>query len=290
MTVVKKIKPYIFLIPALVFVILFLIYPAVHTIIVSFMEWNGISELQWIGFDNYVHMLQDPAFWIAFRNTILWVIGSILIPVTLGLIAALLIYMLPGQKTIKLLLFLPYALSGVVISIMWSYMYRLDGAINGILKIIGFVENIKPWLQVVPANTFAMIITNGWRMTGTNMVLFSIGMQAIPDEPIEAAYIEGSSNWQIMTRVIIPMMASTTAVVVIMAIINGFNVFDIVWVMTEGGPYRSSATLAVNMYREAFVIFKFGRGAANAVTLSLLVFVAAIFYMRVIFKKSRIGE
>ena len=290
MTVVKKIKPYIFLIPALVFVILFLIYPAVHTIIVSFMEWNGISELQWIGFDNYVHMLQDTTFWIAFRNTILWVIGSILIPVTLGLIAALLIYMLPGQKTIKLLLFLPYALSGVVISIMWSYMYRLDGAINGILKIIGFVENIKPWLQVVPANTFAMIITNGWRMTGTNMVLFSIGMQAIPDEPIEAAYIEGSSNWQIMTRVIIPMMASTTAVVVIMAIINGFNVFDIVWVMTEGGPYRSSATLAVNMYREAFVIFKFGRGAANAVTLSLLVFVAAIFYMRVIFKKSRIGE
>ncbi|MBW8003015.1 MAG: sugar ABC transporter permease [Planctomycetes bacterium] len=290
MTVVKKIKPYIFLIPALVFVILFLIYPAVHTIIVSFMEWNGISKPQWIGFDNYVHMLQDPAFWIAFRNTILWVIGSILIPVTLGLIAALLIYMLPGQKTIKLLLFLPYALSGVVISIMWSYMYRLDGAINGILKIIGFVENIKPWLQVVPANTFAMIITNGWRMTGTNMVLFSIGMQAIPDEPIEAAYIEGSSNWQIMTRVIIPMMASTTAVVVIMAIINGFNVFDIVWVMTEGGPYRSSATLAVNMYRESFVIFKFGRGAANAVTLSLLVFVAAIFYMRVIFKKSRIGE
>lgn len=290
MTVVKKIKPYIFLIPALVFVVLFLIYPAVHTIIVSFMEWNGISEPQWIGFYNYVHMLQDPYFWIAFRNTILWVIGSILIPVTLGLIAALLIYTLPGQKTIKLLLFLPYALSGVVISIMWSYMYRLDGAINGILKIIGYEENLKAWLQVVPANTFAMIITNGWRMTGTNMVLFSIGMQAIPDEPIEAAYIEGSSNWQMMTRVIIPMMASTTAVVVVMAIINGLNVFDIIWVMTEGGPYRSSATLAVNMYRESFVIFKFGRGAANAVTLSLLVFIAAIFYMRVIFKKSRIGE
>jgi multiple sugar transport system permease protein len=274
----------------MVFVGLFLIYPAIHTIIISFMEWNGISKPKWIGFDNYLHSFQDPAFWMAFRNTILWVIGSLLIPVLLGLIAALLIYLLPGQKIVKVLLFLPYALSGVVIAIMWSYMYSLEGAVNSILKIFIKEENLKAWLQVVPANTLAMIITYGWRMTGTNMVLFSVGMQAIPDEPIEAAYIEGSSYWQLITRVIIPMMASTSAVVVVMAIINGLNIFDIVWVMTEGGPYRSSATLAVNMYRESFVVFKFGLGAANAVILSLIVFIAAIFYMRVIFKKSRIGE
>lgn len=290
MKINKNIKSYLFLIPALIFVGVFLIYPAIHTLIISFMEWNGISKPKWVNFDNYIHMFKDPAFWLAFRNTIFWVIGSLIIPVLLGLLAALLINMLPGQRIIKVLLFLPYALSGVVIAIMWSYMYSLKGALNSVLEIIGLEEFAQAWLQVVPANTFAMILTYGWRMTGINMVLFSVGMQAIPDEPIEAAYIEGASYRQMITRIIIPMMASTTAVVVVMAIINGLNVFDIIWVMTEGGPYRSSATLAVNMYRESFVVFKFGLGAANAVKLSLLVFIAAIFYMRVIFKKSKIGE
>ena len=101
---------------------------------------------------------------------------------------------------------------------------------------------------------------------------------------------DSAAGWQTMTRVILPMMASTTAVVVVMAIINGLNAFDIVWVMTQGGPYRSSATLAVNMYREAFVVFKFGLGSANAVVLSLLVLAAAVFYLRVIFRRTKIGE
>jgi ABC-type sugar transport system permease subunit len=285
-----RIKPYLFLLPALCFVGLFLVYPAINTFVISFSQWNGISKLQWIGLGNFTNMIHDPAFWVAVRNTVLWVIGSLLIPVLLGLIAALLISTLPGERVLKVMFFLPYALSGVVIAIMWSYMYSLGGAINAILKLVGLGKSVKPWLQNVPANTIAMIITYGWRMTGTNMVLFSIGMQAIPEEPLEAAYIEGASGWQTMTRVILPMMASTTAVVVVMAIINGLNVFDIVWVMTEGGPYRSSATLAVNMYREAFVVFKFGLGSANALVLSLLVLGAAIFYLRVIFRRSKIGE
>jgi len=283
-------KPYLFLLPALCFVGLFLVYPAVNTFVISFAQWNGISKPLWIGLGNFANMVQDPAFWVAFKNTVFWVVGSLLIPVLLGLIAALLISMLPGERVLKVMLFLPYALSGVVIAIMWSYMYSLHGAFNAILKLVGLGQIVKPWLQTVPANTLAMIITYGWRMTGTNMVLFSIGMQAIPEEPLEAAYIEGASSWQTMTKVILPMMASTTAVVVVMAIINGLNAFDIVWVMTQGGPYRSSATLAVNMYREAFVVFKFGLGAANAVVLSLLVLGAAVFYLRVIFRRTKIGE
>jgi ABC-type sugar transport system permease subunit len=285
----KRITPYLFLVPSLFFVGLFLIYPAVNTICISFTEWDGLGVPVWIGLGNFKNMIHDPAFWMAFRNTTFWVVGSLLIPVVLGLIAALLISTLPGERVLKVLLFLPYALSGVVIAIMWYYMYSLSGSINGFLSLLGF-KNLQPWLQVVPANTFAMIFTYGWRMTGTNMVLFSIGMQAIPEEPLEAAHMEGASTWQTITRVILPMMVSTTAVVVVMAIINGLNVFDIVWIMTQGGPYRSSSTLAVNMYRETFIVFKFGLGSANALVLSALVFVAAIFYLRVIFRKSRIGE
>jgi ABC-type sugar transport system permease subunit len=285
----KAIKPYLFLVPSLFFVGLFLIYPAIRTMCASFTQWDGITPPKWVGLGNFINMAHDPAFWLAFRNTAFWVVGSILIPVVLGLVAALMMSTLPGERALKVMLFLPYALSGVVIAIMWYYMYSLSGSINSFLALLGF-KKLSPWLQVVPVNTFAMIFTYGWRMTGTNMVLFSIGMQAIPEEPLEAAHMEGASSWQTITRVILPMMVSTTAVVVVMAIINGLNVFDIVWVMTEGGPYRSSSTLAVNMYRETFVVFKFGLGSANAFVLSLLVFIAAIFYLRVIFRKTKIGE
>jgi len=285
----RSIKPYLFLLPALFFVGFFLIYPALSTFFVSFTSWNGINTPQIVGLDNYRFLFSDPAFWKASFNTVIWVIGALVFPVSLGLAIALLLYNLPWERFFKVLIFLPYALSGVVISIVWSYMYKLEGAINNILIFFLDESKLQPWLQIVPLNTYAMIFTYGWRMTGTNMVLFSIGMLAIPNEPIEAAYLEGASYLQTIWKVIIPMLSSTTAVVVVMAIINSLNVFDIIWVMTQGGPYRSSATLGVNMYFESFLNFNFGQGAANATVLSILIFVISIFYMRVIFKKRVIG-
>jgi ABC-type sugar transport system permease subunit len=287
--IMDKVKPYLFLMPALLFVGCFLVYPAFTTFSVSFTEWNGINVSKMVGLDNYRFLVTDPAFWKSFYNTVFWVLGSLVFPVTLGLFAALMLFGLPGERLFKVVIFMPYALSGVVIAIVWSYMYKFEGAINTILA--GFVDKsrLQPWLQIVPINTLAMIITYGWRMTGTNMVLFSVGMLAIPDEPIEAARIEGASYFQILWKVIIPMLASTTAVVVVMAIINSLNIFDIIWIMTQGGPYRSSATLGVNMYFESFLNFNFGHGAANATVLSVIVMAASVFYIKVIFKKREIG-
>jgi multiple sugar transport system permease protein len=287
--IMDKVKPYLFLLPALFFVGCFLVYPAFMTFTVSFTEWNGINISKVVGLDNYRFLFTDPAFWKSFNNTIFWVIGSLVFPVSLGLFAALMLYGIPGERLFKVLIFMPYALSGVVIAIVWSYMYKFEGAINTILA--GFIDkaHLQPWLQVVPLNTLAMIITYGWRMTGTNMVLFSVGMLAIPDEPIEAARLEGASYFQILRKVIIPMLSSTTAVVVVMAIINSLNIFDIIWIMTQGGPYRSSATLGVNMYFESFLNFNFGLGAANATVLSIIVMAVSVFYIKVIFKKREIG-
>lgn len=285
----EKLKPYLFLLPALFFVGCFLVYPALMTFSVSFTEWNGINVSKMVGLDNYRFIFTDPAFWKAVNNTAIWVIGSLVFPVTLGLFAALLLYSLPGERFFKVLIFMPFALSGVVVAIVWSYMYKYEGAINTILA--GFIDKsrLQPWLQIVPLNTLAMIFTYGWRMTGTNMVLFSVGMLAIPDEPIEAARLEGARYFQILRKVIIPMLSSTTAVVVVMAIINSLNIFDIIWIMTQGGPYRSSATLGVNMYYESFLNFNFGHGAANATVLSIIVMAVSVFYLRVIFKKREIG-
>ena len=286
----KRITPYFFLLPAFLFVGIFLIYPAIRTFCVGFQSWNGINSPTWIGLKNYQFIFRDPAFWISMKNTIIWVVGSLVFPVTVGFFLALLLFSIPFDQLFKVLFFLPYALSGVVISIVWSYMYSLNGAINTILSFFIEAKELQAWLQIVPLNTYAMILTYGWRVTGTNMVLFSVGMQAIPSEPIEAAYIEGASYWQTVRRVILPSLASTTAVVVVMSIINSLNLFDLIWVMTKGGPYRSSATLGVNVYFESFLLFNFGRGAANATILSFIVFISAIFYMKVIFNKKTIGE
>jgi len=286
----KVIKHYYFLLPALFFIGVFLIYPAVYTFFISFTSWSGINTPRWVGLNNYKYIFENPAFWVSLKNTIIWSVASLVFPVALGFILSLLLYSVPFESFFKVFFFLPYALSGVVISIVWWYMYSLDGAINVILALFLDENKLQPWLQSVPINTYAMILAYGWKMTGTNMVLFSVGMQAIPNEPIEAAYLEGANYWQTLRKVILPAMASTTAVVVVMSIINSLNLFDLIWVMTQGGPYQSSATLGVNMYYDSFLLFKFGRGAANATILSLIVFVAAIFYLRIIFKKSEIGD
>lgn len=282
------VEPYIYILPALAFVTVFLIYPALRTVSLSFMDWDGLKPAEWVGLENYRNLFIDPGFQTSVINTIYWVVGALIFPVVLGLIAALVISRVPGSNLFKLLLFLPYVLSGVVIAVMWSFMFGAsDGAINALLRVFGLDLLARPWLQQPPLNTFAMIATFTWRMTGVNMVLFLVGLQALPREPIEAAILEGASEWQLTTRIILPMLAPMTAVVMVMSIIHGLNVFDIVWVMTEGGPYRSSSTLAITMYREAFITYRYGLGAAVAVLLSVLVFAASAFYLRVIFKEEQ---
>ena len=119
------------------------------------------------------------------------------------------------------------------------------------------------------------------------MVLFLVGLQNIPQEPIEAAKIDGATGGQLIRKIILPMLSSMTTVVVVMAFVNGINAFDVIWVMTSGGPYRSSETLAVTMYRESFILFKLGSGSAVAILLTIIVFGSSIFYIRVVSKKEQ---
>jgi multiple sugar transport system permease protein len=130
-----------------------------------------------------------------------------------------------------------------------------------------------------------MIAAYTWQSVGTNMVLFLIGLQTIPIDPIEAAKIDGANGWQILRRVTLPLLTPITTVIVTLAVINSFKVFDLIWVMTQGGPYRSSETLVVSMYRESFVLFNLGYGAAIASLLSLIVFVFSAVYLYQIFRR-----
>lgn len=130
-----------------------------------------------------------------------------------------------------------------------------------------------------------MLAAYTWQTAGTNMVLFSVGLQTIPTDPVEAAKIDGANGWQTFRHVILPLLAPITAVIITLAVVNSFKVFDLIWVMTQGGPYRSSETLVVTMYRESFVLFNMGYGAAIASLLSLIVLLFSAVYLRQMFRR-----
>ncbi len=278
--------PYLYLMPALAMVGGLLLYSAVQTVIVSFTDWDLITAPQFIGLQNYIDIVRDPTFGQAFGNTLYWTGGSLLLPVGGGLLLAVLLENLPGQHVLKVLIYLPATLAAVVVSTIWSYIYALHGIANEALHSIGLAALEQAWLVKAPTNTFAMILASTWRGLGPSMVLFLVGLQTIPVEIVEAAKIDGAGGWNLFQRIKLPLLRPIAAVVVTMSVINSFTTFDIVWVMTHGGPGTASATLAVTMYRQAFVLWKMGYAAGVAVILSLIVLAFSATYLRPMFKRN----
>jgi len=158
------------------------------------------------------------------------------------------------------------------------------GILNGILGL--FVKGFKlSLLTSVPLNTIAMLFAWIWQQLGTSMVLFLAGLSTIPRDPVEASIIDGANKWQTFVHVTFPMLRPVTTVVITMAMVNSFKTFDIIYVMTRGGPYRSSETLAVTMFRETFTMFNMGYGASISVLLSILVILVSVFYIKNMWKK-----
>jgi multiple sugar transport system permease protein len=279
------IEPYLYLSPALIVVGVFLLYPVVYTLYISLTKWDGLTPPVFIGLQNYIQVFRASIFRTSFLNSVLWVVATLALPVALGLLLALLINRIPFQGFFKAIFYLPYAISATSVAVLWSFLLSPVGIINEGLRTIGLEALAKSWLITPPWHNIAMIIAYTWLSTGTNMILFLVGLQSIPTEPVEAAKIDGANGWQAFWKVIFPLLRPITTVVVTIAVVNGFKVFDLIWVMTQGGPYRSSETLALTMYREAFVSFRLGYGAAIAVILSLIVVFFSIFYLRSIFRR-----
>ena len=164
-------------------------------------------------------------------------------------------------------------------------MLAPGGTINQMLRVVGLGSFARPWLMEPPWNTIAMLVAFTWQTTGTNMTLFLVGLQAIPTDPVEAAKLDGANSFQTFRYIILPLLRPITTVVITIAVVNSFKVFDLIWIMTLGGPYRSSETLAVTMYRESFISFRLGYGAAIANFLSLIVIIFSIIYLRSIFRR-----
>jgi multiple sugar transport system permease protein len=271
---------YLFIFPAFVLVTVLLVIPMFQNIYYSFFDWNGLSAPLFTGLKNYVTMFTDRVIARSMLNTALWVAFTLVLPATGGLLVAVFVTGVRGAGFFKSIFFIPLTISFVATGVIWAYMFSKElGVLNGLLGMLGIP--LKPsWLTSVPLNTFAMILAWTWQQLGTNMVMFLMGLGTIPRDPIEACLIDGASSWQTFLHVKLPMLRPITTVVITMAMVNSFKVFDIIYVMTRGGPYSSSETLAVSMFRETFTLFHMGYGAAISVILSIIVIVISAAYIR----------
>ena len=277
---------YLFILPAFVLVFVLLLIPMFQNIYYSFFEWDGISPPVFNGLKNYAAFFSDSNFITSFINTLIWVACTLVLPVFGGLLIAVFIRGMRLEKFFKSIFFIPLTISFVSTGAIWAYMFSRDlGVLNNVASLLTGLKVRVSWLTHVPLNTFSMIIAWTWQQLGTNMVMFLMGLVSIPRDPVEACIIDGASKWQTFVHVTFPMLKPITTVVITMAMVNSFKVFDIIYVITRGGPYNSSETLAVTMFRETFTMFRMGYGASISVILSVIIIIISVFYLRTSMRK-----
>ncbi|MFE6970392.1 carbohydrate ABC transporter permease [Isoptericola sp. NPDC057653] len=268
-----------FALPAVLVVALLLYLPFVWTSFLSLTEYNGLGDPELVGLAKYQEMFTDAGFLNSLRNTLFWVAGTLVLPVGLGLFIAVLAYGLKGSFWYRLPFLLPYAVSGVAVGVIWTFVLQTGGALDEALALLGVTDPPR-WLLDAPLNTFVMIGAATWQGAGVNALLFTIGLQSIPKEPMEAARVDGAWGWTLFRTMTWPMLTPLTTVVVGLAIVGSLKQFDIIWAMTKGGPGVSSETLALTMYKDTFVANDYGLGAAVAVFLTVITVAASVLYLR----------
>ena len=277
------IVPASFLILPLLVYLAFVIFPTLNSLFYSFTDWAGFgSDFNFVGLDNFKKVFTDRLFGNAIKNTALWLALAMTAPTLSGLCLAL---ALQGKSLIntlyKSLFYLPIALSPIIIGIIWIWMYSPQlGIVNIVLKAIGQGHLAKAWLASPDTALIAVFAAWAWQQTGLNMVIFLAGLTSVPMPLIEAARVDGANYFQTLRKVIVPMLRPATVVALALTAINALKSFEVIWVMTKGGPFNRSDTLAVFMYSESFRKYKMGYGSSAAVILFLMTAVIIILYFR----------
>ena len=268
--------------PVSVFAV-FVIWPLLSSFYYSFTNWNGFNpNYDFVGFDNFAKIYTDRLFSSAAINTVIWMVAAIILPTGLGLFLALLIdSRVPGGTLFKSVFYLPICLSAVVVGQVWVWIYQPDwGLLNTVLTYFSSEKINYAWLAKPDTALFSVIVAWSWQQTGLSMVIYLAGLTAIPGDLLEVCELEGSSWWQKVRLVLLPLLAPATVVVIALSVINSLKGFDILFIMTEGGPFNSSDTLAMHMYNESFRKYYMGYGSAIAVVLFLVALAIIWLYFR----------
>lgn len=260
--------------------------PVLGVIIASFTEWTGFSltRIRWLGLDNYTHLFSDETFRQAFIHTVVFAASTALLLNAVGFALALLINTrVRGTGLLKAILFMPVLLSPVVVGLMWSSLLRgVGGGLNVVLEKFGIITQPIFWLGDQRFALAAVILATVWQFAGYDMILYFAGLQSVPNSLLESAELDGASYFARLVHVVLPSLYSVMSVIVLLNIIGGVRIFDIVYVMTRGGPNRSTEVLGTYMYEQAFQLNAMGYASAIAVTVVLMAVGVSVVRLRVL--------
>ncbi|HEV8194054.1 MAG TPA: sugar ABC transporter permease [Ktedonobacterales bacterium] len=283
----------LFLLPSLALFVLFVIIPVVQAAHYSLYDWSGLGGLDdYIGLKNYQTLFKDPIFLTALKDNFLIAVLSLLTQLPSALALALLINRrVPGRTFFRTVFFLPYILSEVVTGLIWSFIYNPS---NGLIA--GLVHQINPhatppaYLADTHTVLAAIFVAMCWKYFGFHLVLYVAGLQNIPGEVLEAAQIDGASAWQTTRHVTLPLLGSTIRLSVFLSILGSLQYFDLIWVMSDGGPVHASETMATYLIHFGLQQFALGYGSAVGVIMFGLCLVFALLYQRVIMRQDLVGS
>lgn len=284
----------VLLAPALIVFSVFVLWPLIDSFRYSFTNWNGFNpNYKFIGFDNFAKVFSDPNFVTAIINTAIWMVAALVLPTLLGLALALLLNTgLRGAAIFKSIFYLPICLSAVIVGQIWIWIYQPDwGLLNtAIARLFGLHNFTFAWLAEPSTALGSVILAWSWQQTGLAMVIFLAGLTSIPRDLLEAADIDGVNRWKQTLHIVLPMLRPATIVVIALSVINSLKGFDILYIMTGGGPFHSSNTLAFFMYEESFKKYRMGYGSAIAVVLFVIALSIIFSYFRQIRKMNEIYD
>jgi multiple sugar transport system permease protein len=284
----KSLAPWLFLAPALVMFGVYVIAPIFESMALSLYDWDGLGTPEFIGLQNYIDLWDDPDFWMSLKNNLIWIFGFML-AVPAGLFLALFLNQTVfGIRLFKSLFFFPFVISQVVLGLVFSWFYDPS---NGLLALVFTSLGLEP-LAVLSDDTivtYGIVIAGLYPQIAYCMILYLTGLNSVRPDLIEAARLEGAKGWTMLWRVVLPQLRPATFIAVVVTIIGSLRSFDMISIMTQGGPYGSSRVLAYYMYEVALSEYgyRMGYGTAIATVLFFIMLVYIGFVLRRIYRQEQ---
>ncbi|WP_208591246.1 carbohydrate ABC transporter permease [Gracilibacillus suaedae] len=271
-----------FIAPAFIIYGVYVIYSIFMTFYYSTFDWTGIdANMVFVGLDNYIQLFQDDVFWTSIQNNFLLVIASLLTQLPVGLIMALLLFSpIKGMRLFRSVYFMPFLMSTVAIGILFIFIYEGNyGLLNAILEGIGLESLQTAWIGKESTAIWAVIATVCWQFAPFYMILFRATMVGIPEELYEAADIDGASGWQRFKSITLPLLKPIIITSAILSVIGSLKYFDLIYVMTGGGPNNSTELMATYMYKQTFTNFNMGYGSSISFSMFIIAFIVTVFIL-----------
>ena len=274
----RYVVAYLFILPVLLLYIVFVLRPTLQTFWLAFYEWNGISiDREWVGLANFQRLFVDPIFWQALQHSLIWTAVVVTFNLVVGLIAAaLLAGSIRGRLILQLGYFLPVVQASIVTAMIWRWIYAPTGVLNTGLETLGLGFLARGWLGDFAVVLPALAIASSWMTFGLSVVILLAGMQSIDPTLYDAARVDGAGYARMFLDITIPSLRNTITIVILLALVDAFKVFDIIWATTEGGPIRATEVLSTYLFKEGFQKNQYGYGSAIAVALALIILVSSI--------------